>query len=661
MVSSNRGITLIMLVITIIILSILVGVTINVGYSTYKDMQMTGYVAKMNMVQSRVNVVSQKIAQGDTSYDSIGTPISDLSASIKDKINSILGGASSDGFKYYDENALKELGVEKVDEAVIINLNTRIIYSILGIKYEDKIYYNQYNLPNGVQVVEYNELQTKAPEFTLEKDNFGLTTQVNITNIVYDEQINGSDIYYGEVTDNTTTPVTVSFWKQASGTSFQVTKTATYAVKMVDKNGGETIKTIDVVTCNSPELTSGMIPVIYEDGKWKKLPDNQLGKWYDYAEGKWANVMLSDGLEIAEDGSITTMGSMFVWIPRYSYQITSNYHNGGEGISGNINVKFLKDISYVTTDETTTKMINASGEGNWNVHPAFTDGSENNYANGGWDRELTGFWVAKFEASSSSPELDYGGGNVTTLDVKVLPNVVSWRNITISNIFTNCLNMNAEGNIYGIPTNAVTHLMKNSEWGAVVYLTQSKYGRNGTEVTINNSSSYITGNAANLVSEAENGGGVTNAYNTEKGVLATTTGTVYGIYDMSGGAWEYVSAGLTTKIDEQLKILSGFEEKLVDRYKQAENEDSGNGNYTILTTRYGDAIYETSAGAWTEVIGTNFKSWNYDVSSFIESQYAFLLRGSNKTRKENTGIYSFGREAGTEYDWASFRPTIVVE
>src|SRR5699024_7879658 len=38
------------------------------------------------------------------------------------------------------------------------------------------------------------------------------------------------------------------------------------------------------------------------------------------------------------------------------------------------------------------------------VHPAFTNESSINYANGGWDKELTGIWVAKFEAG-------YAGGN----------------------------------------------------------------------------------------------------------------------------------------------------------------------------------------------------------------------------------------------------------
>lgn len=628
MLSSNKGITLMMLIITIIVLSILTAVTVSVGSSTLKEMQVEAYVAKMNMVQSRVNVISQKVQEGDTSYANIGTEISALSETNKNKVANILNGISSDGFKFYNQTDLKELGVEKIDEDVIINLNTKKIYSMVGIKYEGTTYYNQYDLPNGVQVVDYEALQTQGPDFTIEKESYGLTVKVNITNIIYDEQINGSDIYYGEVTDSTTNPVTVSFWQRANGTSFQVTKTATYAVKVVDKNNGQTIKTVDVVTCNSPEITTGMVPVIYENGKWKKVQDNEIGKWYDYAEKKWANIMLSDGLVVNADGTIDEdkMGSMFVWIPRYAYQITSNYHNGGEGISGNINVKFLKNLTYLATDETTTKMTNASGEGNWNVHPAFTDGSENNYANGGWDRELTGIWVAKFEASSSSPSLDYGGGNVTTLNVKVLPNVTSWRNISITNMFSNCLSMNGSGNIYGIPSNAVTHLMKNSEWGAVAYLTHSRYGRNGEEVTINNSSSYITGNAGNTVS-AEGTSGVTNAYNTDKGVLASTTGNVYGIYDMSGGSTERVASGISKYLDEgnsnstAIKKEKGFSEKLIDRY-----EENGYAN----NFKYGDALYETSQ---TETDGS-YSSWNSDASDYLKSYQPFFNRGmTSRSRK----------------------------
>ena len=49
-----------------------------------------------------------------------------------------------------------------------------------------------------------------------------------------------------------------------------------------------------------------------------------------------------------------------------------------------------------------------------------------------------------------------------------------------------CRALGESGNPYGLTSGSEAHLMKNSEWGAVAYLTQSKYGRNGVEITINN-------------------------------------------------------------------------------------------------------------------------------------------------------------------------------
>ena len=581
MFKQNKGITLIVLVITIIILMILTSVTITVGYGTYKDMLLTAYVSKMNMVQSRVNLISQKIEEGDTSYNTIGTEINELTSVQQEKVNIILEGMSSKGFKYYTQSDLEQLGVEGIDEEVIINLETREIFSMIGIKYNNIMYYNQYDLPNGAQRIEYDELQTKAPEFTIEKDNYGLTTTVNITNIVYDEQINGSDIYYGEVIDETTNPLTVSFWKQISGTSFSVTKTAKYAVKMKDRNGGETIKTVDVTTCNAPELVEGMVPVIYEDGNWKKVEDNEIGKWYDYAEKKWANIMLKDGLEIADDGTVTSMGSMFVWIPRYAYSITSGYQTEG---TGTIDVRFLKNLTYVTTEEKTTVMSDEAGANNWIVHPAFTDGSENDYAEGGWDRELAGFWVAKFEASGVDKDGTAVGvsseSTSTTSYARFVPEVQSWRYITVGEAQYKSMKMD-EDTVYGWKRGSTdSHLIKNDEWGAVAYLCYSKYG----EVPkTNGASDYYTGAGpySGTTKENANENGVytytsEHAYNTMNGVLASTTGNVYGIYDMAGGNWEVISEYL----DNGNTLLEGKGKSKTDT-NVAYFEKKSNGNVEL--------------------------------------------------------------------------------
>ena len=79
------------------------------------------------------------------------------------------------------------------------------------------------------------------------------------------------------------------------------------------------------------------------------------------------------------------------------------------------------------------------------------------------------------------------------------------------------------------------HMSKNSEWGVVAYLSQSKYGKYGNpnytgtdkEVAINNCQSFITGVGGDTVSAGSSTKTCTaNTYETEKGKAASTTGNI---------------------------------------------------------------------------------------------------------------------------------------
>ena len=110
-------------------------------------------------------------------------------------------------------------------------------------------------------------------------------------------------------------------------------------------------------------------------------------------------------------------------------------------------------------------------------------------------------------------------------------------------------------------------MMKNSEWGAVAYLSHSIYGAN-REIYTNNSSDFYTGRsggnvggstAVNTVYTDQTSTSLYNTYgfytwdgyllnynSNTKGTthditkVASTTGNITGVYDMSGGAYEYV-------------------------------------------------------------------------------------------------------------------------
>src|SRR5699024_1453712 len=111
----------------------------------------------------------------------------------------------------------------------------------------------------------------------------------------------------------------------------------------------------------------------------------------------------------------------------------------------------------------------------------------------------SGFWVGKYETSSIEGNSDsVSGDSVTSKTIQIKAGVASWRYIRVSNIFTVCTNMNSSGNPYGLSTSDSVvdpHMMKNSEWGAVAYLSQNKTYGKGNEVWINNNSTFITGRA----------------------------------------------------------------------------------------------------------------------------------------------------------------------
>ena len=324
------------------------------------------------------------------------------------------------------------------------------------------------------------------------------------------------------------------------------------------------------VKVNKPRLSDGMIPIKYDEEKQNWVITNEKDEeWYDYSEGKmlWANVMLSDGTYKEKDKNYTDdgttevkeeeLGSMFVWIPRYAYSFNS-YHtemDGGEGTTQKItNVVFLNETSnkdfngkeYETTYNPAD--VEVGNPTPMVVHPGFEFDN----------KQLTGIWVGKFEASMSGEKTNnINQNNIETKNtesekcVKVLPNVNTWRYINVGNCFFNCLNMNGDNNIYGITKTKVdTHLMKNIEWGAASYLAASQYGN------------MPTINKSGIDEEStENYYEYSGEQDYIKNVSQSTTKNVTGIYDMCGGSEERIAVYYNS-LDQMLKLngLNSFAE-----------------------------------------------------------------------------------------------------
>ena len=309
---------------------------------------------------------------------------------------------------------------------------------------------------------------------------------------------------------------------------------------------------------NAPKLKDGMIPITYDSNKWVVADKNNKNKsWYDYDNKKWANICTVDSThssyrtaEVGTEIPVEDMTTMFVWIPRYAYSIVSS--------SNKIDVTFLvgntnRDVNnttYKTDYDAKTEV--QDGKTPMIVHPGFRIGNS----------ELTGIWVAKFESSGTNTDGNYVGNGTSssnsqqyapdgTTYVKSIPSVVSWRYITIGESQYQCMQMSSNTTAYGW-SSVNTHLMKNSEWGAVAYLCYSKFGSVPMINGCGNSASgyyydmYTGMGPASSSSESRYDATAKSGheYNTSNGMLASTTGNVYGVYDMCGGAWERVATYL---------------------------------------------------------------------------------------------------------------------
>ena len=413
-----------------------------------------------------------------------------------------------------------------------------------------------------------------------------------------------------------------------------------------------------------PVVNEGLIPVVFDttagttsvkNGTKVKTIGKNDSNWYNYSEKKWANAVLvtntsrskylnTSGVTVSESDIL----GYFVWIPTDRYKIWTT------GVSSSCKEK---EIDIIFEGKNETKAV-ATQTGGYYTHPAFTFGNT----------ELDGFWIGKFETGGTANE------------PKVKPDIRALVSQNISTQFATALKfaggtqsgstVTFNGNsTYGLTSKTDSHMLKNSEWGAVAYLSHSKYGAN-REVYINNSSGLYTGRSGGNVSGSTPINGTytdqtsTTQYNsygfyTWDGYLlnyntntrsstrilekvASTTGNIYGVYDMSGGAYEYVMGNFANTIGN-----SGFttlpDSKYYDVYSSNifTGTSTTNINFCTLATCGGHALNETAG-------------WYSDSSRFVYSSSAWFRRGGYYNSRAS-GIFYFYYHSGTNVTSFSFR------
>ena len=439
------------------------------------------------------------------------------------------------------------------------------------------------------------------------------------------------------------TNITNYYIIKENDTTYRVTKSGIYKFKITDKAGN-----------------TNTIEVAVEDFLWEETTTSDAG-WYSYNDvsngdkkakvnapvlkGNMKPIKYVGAESDTQNGSkwanaTTTDGSMFVWVPRYAYKITEGYHTNQ---AGTIEVAFIDTSNKFLNGEkgeiTTNVEDPEAGQTKWLVHPAFTSNAEY----GGGFGEISGMWIGKFETTG-----EYTEGNASKVSVKPAEKIL--RNMTVNDQYK--AGMKAT---YGENIDLNSHMMKNSEWGATVYLAHSNYGTNKQKIEQNENVVYTGG-----------GTDTQKIYTTNKKQSSTHNAT--GIYDLHGGLEERNASYINNK-NEKLELQGGT--NVGDLYGATEEEQSTSTKYkTVYTSENnqekdyivagnknkGDAIYETSLS-----YNNSTNSWFNSDSYFPLGNSPFFRRGEYANDgPEPSSSFSFNAIDGGVYSSVSFRPVLVL-
>ncbi len=570
------------------------------------------------------------------------------------------------------------------------------------IKIEEEITYAEFTINN--YLIECNEsgicevigkqngkeVKAKSIEINeIDESELSIGKEIQLTAIILPKNTTDKTITWTSSNENVATISTSGLLKIIGYGEVTITaKTSNNKIseKIISINYKETI-----LNGTYPEIKGELIPVTISSNGTVTYADIKE-EWYNYENKTWANaVILKTGksYNVGEIIPESDIKQYYVWIPRYRYELwnvngESKFPNGTSESA--INIVF---------ESKNTAISNGTQNGEWLTHPAFTSFNTN------------GIWVGKYETSYDEETYTDSSKFLTTnpnyaaatnaSNIIIKPNVRSLTNKTVSEFYTLERGVNESLN---------SHMMKNSEWGAVAYLTYSLYGKctetGCEEVYLNNVNTGYLKNTAKFSGQWQYGATITGcsastsssgvssnqsscatgyAYN-ETNNKASTTGNISGIYDMSGGNWEYVMGVLG---DSNGKPMSGNNSKYNSGFNGTYGNESGsktNGIDFPIDTRYYD-IYKANSttigdNSWYKYdnghLGDGTKEiavskgnsssgnnglWYQDYAYFLTVAYPWFLRGGYFGHCSSAGVLHFSRNYGHAYSNLSSRVVLV--
>lgn len=444
---NSKGVTLIALIVTVVVLIILASITIYSGAQTVKSSKFTAFSVELKIMQTQVNDWYQKYTTNGTVGDKTGEDILTLGTDIStvqeqaDKVFTAEESGITDksGYRYFSSDLLKQLGVEGVTEDFFINIAKRSVVDYEGFEYDGKTYYTVDSLPDGFYNVDYEGNSGELDfDINYQQMNDG-KYKVTISNINYAGNINKWYVQYRKSDSET--------WNNTEDLYFTVDAAGKYFVRIYngDISGEKTFKIEPIVTTlekikgdyfedDTKLLIDGnkiMIPggatVSGIDNECSAITGNQASK----DEGGLVIYITNEEKSInwnieTETQQLKKEYDQFVWIPVETPYVTidkiggNSYQNLKTYVAENnvypmaikMNDGNYKGILYEFEDDgelsiipmnyTTTNSNREPDEVNSDSSNGIAEGTLQQQFNTMVDRVVAngGFWVGRYETSN---------------------------------------------------------------------------------------------------------------------------------------------------------------------------------------------------------------------------------------------------------------------
>lgn len=146
----NSGITLTTAIITVLLLTIIAGLSINYGIDSYQNSKIIKFETYMKMLQKKTDLILEE----ELNYNTMGSPLTDeqrttLQTIIQNNTNIVTRDETEEKLRYFSSNDLNEIfNIPDVEDDIIINFANRDVISLNGVEKDNIRYYTEYTLYN---------------------------------------------------------------------------------------------------------------------------------------------------------------------------------------------------------------------------------------------------------------------------------------------------------------------------------------------------------------------------------------------------------------------------------------------------------------------------------------------------------------------------------